>query len=73
MSPVVHIPMRPYLVTYKGLWLGGKAVVMATNKEHAERLAKEHPSTIDFEKVSVDEIECEGDGACVLYNDNGDY
>jgi hypothetical protein len=61
--------MDAYLVTYKGLWLGGKAIVIAENQDHALQLVKDHETTGRFTSVTVELLPSSG----VIYNDNGDY
>ena len=65
-------PLKAFLVTYKGLWLGGKAVVLADCADTACDMVREHKSTITFEQVEATEVG-QGDKACVLFNDKGDY
>ncbi|URC22461.1 hypothetical protein KAMAJI_00330 [Serratia phage vB_SmaM-Kamaji] len=61
--------VRPYAVRYDGLWLGGKAIVLAQNEGEAERMVAEHQNTVSFKDVEVYPLDTEG----VLHNDNGDY
>ena len=61
--------MKHYLVTYKGDYLGGNAVVVASSKEEAIELARVHRDTWKFSNVEVKELESIG----VIYNDCGDY
>lgn len=64
--------MKQWLVTYDGLWLGGKAVVVAASQQEAEELVRNHKSTVKFNNVFTAELG-ELSESCVLYNDNGDY
>lgn len=61
--------MKVFEVRYDGLWLGGKAIVIAETKEEAIELVRNHSSTISFEDVMVNELPSTG----VVHNDNGDY
>jgi hypothetical protein len=62
--------MSAYLVTYTGLWLGGKAIVIAKSKAEALQLVQNHSETVSFESDStVELLPLVG----VIYNDNGDY
>lgn len=61
--------MKVFEVRYDGLWLGGKAIVIAETKEEAIELVRNHSSTISFEDVRVNELPSTG----VVHNDNGDY
>lgn len=63
-----EIPLKTYIVSYKGLWLGGAAVVLAATAAEATRLTKKHARTVNFDNVSVSEVK-----GPILYNDNGDY
>lgn len=54
-------------VEYKGLWMGGVAIVKATNAEEA--IAKvESLNPPNFENVRVTEVKED-----ILYHDTGDY
>ena len=69
--------MNIYKVTYKGLYLGGTAFVVAKDEEDAEYAVLNHhatvnPSNITAELINLDEIEGTVFGK-VFYNDNGDY
>ena len=64
--------MKAYLINYNGLWLGGSCIVIAKSQEEAIALAKDDPSTVEFDDVTV-EKEMDIDYPRVLYNDNGDY
>lgn len=58
-----------YLVKYKGLYMGGKALVKAENAEEALSLVENDPKTINFnEEATAEKVK-----GRVLYNDNGDY
>lgn len=65
--------MKAFIVRYSGLWLGGKAVVLAESEIEAIELVGLHRSTINFlepdRKPQVEEVPAKG----VIYNDNGDY
>lgn len=61
--------MKIFRVDYKGLWLGGTAIVIAETAEEAIELARNHRSSIEFENVTIEELPSSG----VVYNDNGDY
>lgn len=61
--------MKLFVVTYSGLWLGGKAIVFAENEEQALSLVREDPTTVEFENVTIEEIKAEG----IIHNDNGNY
>jgi len=63
--------MRPYLVEFKGSWLGGKAVVLAHSKMHAEILVREE-NPQNFVNLEINEIPLTGKGQ-VLYLDDGEY
>lgn len=74
--------MKVFVVSYRGLWLGGKAVVLAESSEEALRLAEQHPETACFQAdrkghptydASAEEITADLATPAVLYNDNGDY
>lgn len=61
--------MKIFRVDYKGLWLGGTAIVIAETAEEAIELARNHRSSIEFEDAKAEELPSNG----VVYNDNGDY
>jgi len=63
--------LKMFLVIYSGSWFGGKAMVVANDKQEAIDLVKSDGKTENFEHVSVEQIM--GTGPRVLYNDNGDY
>ncbi len=63
--------MNFYEISYKGLWLGGIAVVAADSEAEAIELVRADPGTCGFSDVAVKQILVPG--PCVLYNDNGDY
>lgn len=63
--------MNYFKVTFKGLWLGGIAIVKANDPEHAISLVKENQKTLNFNDVQVEVIYSPDCG--VLYIDNGDY
>ena len=62
--------MKAFVVRYNGLWLGGKAVVLAEDENEAKQLVRQHRLTVDFEDVEVDAVP---HFEQVLYNDNGNY
>jgi hypothetical protein len=64
--------MKAFLITYDGVWLGGKAVVLAETKEEAIELVKNDEQTVEFNDVQVEQ-ELDIKFPCVFYNDNGDY
>ena len=64
--------MRVYYITYDGVWLGGKGIVLAKSKKTALRLLEEDGRTVEFNDVEVIEV-IELDKPQVIYNDNGDY
>lgn len=65
--------MNIYKITYKGLWLGGIAFVQAQDEKDALTRVMHDPRTVDFNKVSVELVDFEGQYGKVFYNDNGDY
>lgn len=65
--------MKAYLVTYDGLWLGGSAVVLAENEDHAKSLVATDPKTVSFKRVKAELITADLSAPAVLRNDNGDY
>ncbi len=77
--------MRAFLITYEGLWLGGKSVVIAESAEQAVALVEKHEATCCFAvgkqdghlKPAANAPTCtelsDLASASVLYNDNGDY
>jgi hypothetical protein len=64
--------MKAYYITYDGIWLGGKAVVLAESEDEALDLVKNDKATIEFTDVGVEEVH-DLTEAVVLYNDSGDY
>lgn len=62
--------MKLFVVNYKGLWLGGKAIVWADTEDQAIELVRQDPNTQEFTNISVEEIP---PGTVVIHNDNGDY
>jgi hypothetical protein len=64
--------MNLYIIEYKGLWLGGVAVVLAKSARQAIELVKEDPSSVNFTEVEVVGLESIGHPK-VVYNNNGDY
>jgi hypothetical protein len=63
--------MNFFIVNYRGLWLGGRAVVFAPDQEKAIELVREHGETVEFSNVRATLVEASEPK--VLYNDNGDY
>lgn len=61
--------MKLFVVTYSGLWLGGKAIVFAENEKDALDQVRNDSTTVEFKNVTVQEIRAEG----IIHNDNGDY
>jgi len=57
-------------VSYRGLWLGGIAIVVAEGKDDAISKVKSHKATTNFKEVNTVQI-YPVDG--VLHNNNGDY
>ena len=64
--------MKLYHVIYSGVWLGGKAVVLAKSRKGALRQVREHSKTVGPENMEVKEV-FGLDKPVVVYNDNGDY
>jgi hypothetical protein len=64
--------MKAFLITYDGLWLTGKAIVIAKTKKTALKLLEADPQSLELTDVEVKEV-FELDKPQVLYNDNGDY
>jgi len=64
--------MKAYVIQYRGLWMGGTAVVIAKSKKKALQLVENDPSTVAFEEPEITDI-IELDKPKILYNDNGDY
>lgn len=61
---------RPWLVSFKGLWLGGTAIVVADNALEAQELfEKEHSGDMH----AVSEVKPLPMGKGVVYYNNGDY
>jgi hypothetical protein len=67
--------MNFYRVTYPGRYLGATAIVAADSEEEAIELVNSDPRTHDGHdgKVAMKVFHIPVPGACVLYNDNGDY
>lgn len=61
-----------YVISYKGSWLGGKAVVLANDKEHAIQLLKDDPMTINPEEIEIVDVRSTATTG-VIFNDNGEY
>lgn len=62
-----------WLVTYKGSYLSGAAIVSAPDEEAAKIAVERDPRTVCFEDVEVKRILVLENAVQVLYNDNGDY
>lgn len=60
--------MKIYRVEYRGLWLGGKAIVQANSPEEALALVEFDDRTFGFDSNAT-ATEITGP---VFYNDNGD-
>ena len=45
--------MNVYEISYKGMWLGGKAIVIAGSKKSAIKAVKKHPQTIRPENIGL--------------------
>lgn len=65
--------MKIFKVTYKGEWLGGKAIVQAKSAKQAVELVRQDQRTARFTDVEVEVIKCDPQEPKVLYNDDGDY
>lgn len=63
---------RAYLVTFRGLWLGGTAVVLAANAVQAKKRVQKDPMWQKEWERSLEAIPIPWD-VKVLYFDNGDY
>lgn len=61
--------MKLFRVKYKGLWLGGCALVIANDEADAVIKVKNDSRTYAFEDVTAVEIPLKD----VIYNSNGDY
>ena len=64
--------MKAFLISYDGLWLTRKAVVIAKTKKTALKLLEADPNTVEFTDVKVVE-QFDLTEPQVIYNDNGDY
>jgi hypothetical protein len=64
--------MHCFKVTYKGSWLGGRAIVIANDEQEARDLVSAHRGTVEFKQVEVEDYGEVTQGS-VLYNWNGDY
>jgi len=64
--------MKAFLISYDGLWLGGKAVVFAKTKKTAIKLLENDEQTLEFTDVQIEQ-ELDIKFPCVFYNHNGDY
>ncbi len=64
--------MKAFFITYDGLWLTGKAIVIAKTKKTAIKLLEADSETLEYTDVEVKEV-FDLTEPQVLYNDNGDY
>ena len=64
--------LKVFLIYYSGLWLGGKAVVLAYDKKSAyDYLKNDHsPKLGEFEDCNITEYDIKPG---ILYNDTGNY
>lgn len=62
--------LKIWRVNYKGLWLGGVAIVAAKSAVDAIELVRADAATVNFKEYGAVLIPL--DSGC-LYNDNGDY
>lgn len=64
--------MNIYFLTFKGLWLGGTAVIKAKTEDEAKEILINHP---DFQNEWIESIEIDKipHTEKVLYIDNGNY
>lgn len=62
--------LRFWRVNYKGLWLGGVAIVAAKSASDAIEIVRSDAATKNFKEYGAVLIPLDGG---VLYNDNGDY
>lgn len=65
--------MRAWIVRYRGMWAGGRAVVLAETEEEARDLVQAHRHTVNFKDAEVEEVSEDTTLPEVIYNDNGDY
>ncbi len=61
--------------SYKGLWLGGKVLVVAKDISYAKKLLKRKLSTVDYNSLElIKKTEFKEDSrTTIIYDDNGDY
>ena len=64
--------MNLYIIEYKGLWMGGVAVVLANSARQAIELVREDPASVNFTEVEVVGL-ASINHPKVVYNNNGDY
>ena len=68
--------MKIYHVQYKGAERGGDAVVMARSRQEAMHMVREHPDTVLFKDIDVQEVvdldHCSSIAPKMIYHDNGD-
>ena len=62
-----------FIVTYNGMWMGGRAVVRARDEQEAIDLVRTDARTTKFQFVEVTEVKGIAGSGQVLYNDDGDY
>lgn len=66
--------MKVFVFDYKGIFLGGKAVVLAPNERRARELIRDHRMTpTDYDPVTLKEVFDINNKSKVVYNWNGDY
>ena len=64
--------MKAFLIKYDGLWMGGRAVVIAKTRKTALKLVESDPHTLEFTDVEIEKM-FDVTEPQVLYNNNGDY
>ena len=65
--------MNLYRVTYRGLWMGGEAIVLAETAQRAIELASLHKDSVNFDKPWAEQIDHPLASEGVINNDNGNY
>lgn len=69
--------MKAYVVEFHGVWLGGSAVVVATNRKHAQRELQRKFEEHGIHVKNIPDIKffipVELDKAGVKYLNDGDY
>jgi len=63
--------LKAYHITYDGLWLGGRAIVIAHTRKIALRLLEEE-GPVEFTDVKIEKV-ISLDKPKVIYNYDGDY